>query len=92
VQVLDKRSVVGEDGLIGADVFSSFLVDIDFPNEKLRLRELPKRPEESTATPLKLHSDEDEDSDPEGRGGESSTAAPAKVCKTKTPRTARPLH
>jgi predicted aspartyl protease len=49
VEVLEKRSVVGEDGLIGADVFSSFLVEIDFPNEKLRLKELPKRPEDIAA-------------------------------------------
>ena len=35
------------DGLIGADVFSSYLVDIDFPAEKLRLSPLPKRPDET---------------------------------------------
>jgi predicted aspartyl protease len=34
------------DGLIGADVFEKFLIDIDFPNEKLKLSELPKRPGE----------------------------------------------
>jgi hypothetical protein len=43
VEVLENRSVVGEEGLIGADVFEDFLVDIDFPHEKLRLSELPKR-------------------------------------------------
>jgi len=47
VQVIETRSVLGEDGLIGADVFEHFLVDIDFPYEKLRLRELPKRPDEA---------------------------------------------
>jgi tetratricopeptide (TPR) repeat protein len=78
VEVLDKRSVVGEDGLIGADVFSSFLVDIDFPNEKLRLKELPKRPEEGAANPLKLQSDEDEDSDSETQSGGGSASASAK--------------
>jgi tetratricopeptide (TPR) repeat protein len=45
VEVMESRSVVGEDGLIGANVFQSFLVDIDFSSEKLRLRELPKRPD-----------------------------------------------
>jgi len=54
VQVLDQRSVTGEDGLIGADVFSAFLVDLDFPKETLRLRELPKRPEEITSS-IALH-------------------------------------
>jgi len=34
----------GEDGLIGADVFSEFLVEIDFPGTKLRLSQLPPRP------------------------------------------------
>ena len=47
VDVIEGRSVVGEDGLIGADVFESFLVDIDFPKELLRLSELPKRPGET---------------------------------------------
>jgi pentatricopeptide repeat protein len=49
VQVVDKRSVIGEDGFIGADVFSAFLVDLDFPKETLRLGELPKRPEEQSS-------------------------------------------
>ncbi len=48
VSVIEKRSVLGDDGLIGGDVFSAFLVDIDFPNEKLRLNPLPKRPDENT--------------------------------------------
>ena len=46
VEVLEKRSVVGDDGLIGADVFEDFLVDLDFLHRKLRLGELPKRPNE----------------------------------------------
>ena len=62
IEVLENRSVVGEEGLIGADVFDDFLVDIDFPNEKLRLSELPKRPEDS-GQPARLDSDDDEDAD-----------------------------
>jgi tetratricopeptide (TPR) repeat protein len=46
VEVMDKGSVAGEDGLIGADVFSRFLVDLDFPHAKFRLSELPPRPDE----------------------------------------------
>jgi len=60
VRVLDQRSVVNNDGLIGADVFSNFLVDLDFANEKLRLSELPRRPGESSS-PMKLHTSEDAD-------------------------------
>ena len=47
VEVIEKRSVLGDDGLIGADVFEHFLVDLDFPNRKLKLSELPKRPSET---------------------------------------------
>lgn len=46
LEVVEKSSVVGEDGLIGADVFSHFLVDLDLPNGKLRLGELPAIPDE----------------------------------------------
>jgi tetratricopeptide (TPR) repeat protein len=45
VDVIDKSSVLDDDGLIGADVFAAFLVDIDFPDRKLKLSELPRRPE-----------------------------------------------
>lgn len=35
VEVLEQRSVTGEDGLIGGDVFAAFLIDIDraFPQK-----------------------------------------------------------
>ncbi len=45
--------VTGQDGLIGSDVFSSYLIDIDIPGAKLRLSPLPKRPDE-TAAPTAL--------------------------------------
>jgi predicted aspartyl protease len=52
VEVSNKRSVLEDDGLIGADVFSHFLVTIDFLWQKLKLTELPKVPgrKEETAT------------------------------------------
>jgi predicted aspartyl protease len=46
VKVIDRGSVVDDDGLIGADIFSDFLVDINFPDARVRLSELPPRPEE----------------------------------------------
>jgi Tfp pilus assembly protein PilF len=59
VEVSDKRSIVNDDGLIGADVFSHYLVTIDFLWQKLRLQELPKRPgDKDEATTLDT---EDED-------------------------------
>ena len=44
VEVMDRNSVAEEDGLIGSDMFSSFLVNIEFPNYKLHLTPLPPMP------------------------------------------------
>ncbi len=75
VEILENRSVVGEEGLIGSDVFKDFLVDIDFPKEKLRLSALPKRPDDAAApaAPVALHSEEE---DPDSPPGSDSTPAP----------------
>jgi len=51
VKVIDKNSVNGEDGLIGTDVFAQYLLDIDFPNGKFKLSELPPRPESRPRNP-----------------------------------------
>jgi predicted aspartyl protease len=51
VRVAESRSVLGRDGLIGAEMFQDYLVDIDFPVETLHLRELPKPPS-GTAPPI----------------------------------------
>lgn len=59
VSVVDKRSVLGEDGAIGTDQFGAFLIDIDFPNEKLKLQPLPKRPDESS-TEMTLETGEED--------------------------------
>jgi tetratricopeptide (TPR) repeat protein len=79
IEVMESRSVAGEDGLIGSDVFQDFLVDIDFPNEKLRLSQLPKRPGE-TGHSLALRNNEDDNSDDsapdESDSANSKPAAP----------------
>jgi hypothetical protein len=49
VEVTEGASVTNEDGLIGADVFSHYLVDIDFPHWKLNLTTLPVLPPPSDA-------------------------------------------
>jgi Tfp pilus assembly protein PilF len=46
VQVSSGRSVMDSDGLIGANVFRHFLVDIYMPANKLKLSELPPYPDE----------------------------------------------
>ena len=48
VRVTDSNSITEEEGLIGGDLFSDYLVDIDFPNAKLKLSQLPARPGTST--------------------------------------------
>ncbi len=49
VDVVNRNSVLEDDGLIGADVFSSYLVDIDFPNTKFKLSQLPPYPDATPA-------------------------------------------
>ncbi len=49
VQVADQGPVAGNEGLIGAVVLSHFLMDLDMPNRKLHLSELPTRPNEAPA-------------------------------------------
>jgi tetratricopeptide (TPR) repeat protein len=52
-----KEAMKDQDGLIGADVFRSFLVTLDFPAHEMRLSPLPKRPDDSAQTggqPLSL--------------------------------------
>jgi tetratricopeptide (TPR) repeat protein len=74
VEVVEQRSVVGDDGLIGADVFEDFLVEIDFPNQKLKLSQLPKRPGEIEPR-VALNSEEDNSHDSDSP--ESSAEAKA---------------
>lgn len=70
VEVSDRRSIVDTDGLIGTDVFSSFLVTLDFPWHKLTLGPLPPYPG-ATATPAALKTEQDSPT-------ESSEAAPTR--------------
>ena len=47
VAVMDKGNVADSDGLIGMDVFSRFLVTLDYPMRKLLLAPLPARPDDT---------------------------------------------
>src|SRR5438270_7993215 len=75
IEVSEKRSIVEDDGLVGADVFSHFLVTIDFPNEKLLLSELPKRPDEQQPNAVTLDTGDPDDpsTGPEDREAEQSS-------------------
>lgn len=75
ISVSDKGSVADEDGLIGADVFGRYLIDIDLPGMRLRLSPLPKRPEDTVA-PTSLNSEGEEQANADqkedsGKGGTS---------------------
>jgi len=75
VEVSDRRSVNGEDGLIGADVFDSYLVDIDGPGMMLHLSPLPKRPDDAaSAATLKTDSENPDVARDTGIGGKNDTA------------------
>jgi tetratricopeptide (TPR) repeat protein len=75
IEVVESRSVAEEQGLIGADVFGSFLVDIDFANENFKLAELPKRPDDHAAG-VTLQAEDSEE--PDFSGDESqAVSAPA---------------
>jgi tetratricopeptide (TPR) repeat protein/predicted aspartyl protease len=56
VRVVDKRSVFDDDGLIGADVFQHYLVDINLPDAKFGLSELPVDPKDAGDSPASLES------------------------------------
>ena len=68
VHVINGSPVNGEEGLIGADVFGSYLIDIDLPGMELKLSPLPKRPED-TLVPKALNSEGEEQTAAEGNEG-----------------------
>ncbi len=63
VEVSDKRAILDEDGVVGTDVFSHYLVVIDFLWQKLKLEELPGRPGQKPA-PATLASSKEDGGDP----------------------------
>ncbi len=81
VTVTDRASVIDEDGLIGTDVFSSYLIDIDFPAEKLRLLPLPKRPDETVA-PTALNSEGESRSNPDESASDQKAESTGDASKT----------
>jgi len=48
VRVSDRQDIVNIDGIIGADVFSNFLVTLDYPMRKFLLSQLPPRPSDAS--------------------------------------------
>jgi predicted aspartyl protease len=76
VRVLDSRSVLGDtDGLIGMDVFSRFLVTLDYPMRKMLLGPLPPRPGEAIGAEPGLNTN-DAESDDSGTSSEAAANGP----------------
>jgi hypothetical protein len=73
-----------EDGLIGADVFSGYVVDIDIPSDKLRLTPLPKRPDD-VAAKASLASEKNAESDAEEQSESDTTAKAGAGPHTESP-------
>ena len=89
VRVMDSRSVVGTDGLIGMDVFSNFLVTLDYPMRKLTLGPLPTRPEEMTAVPSLATGDGADDGNPRSSVPAANDGASVKLAASAW--TVRPI-
>jgi predicted aspartyl protease len=78
VNVSAQRSLLEQDGFIGADVFASYLVSIDGPGLKLGLAPLPKRPDEISAKTA-LHTDEDDAEQDESTNGQEESNKQAEI-------------
>ena len=82
VRVIDQRNVVDVDGLIGMDVFSHFLITLDYPMRQLLLAPLPGRPDDSGPSKPTL----------ETRRNEDDTDSPAPTDATKTAAANKPAR
>jgi predicted aspartyl protease len=76
VEVSDRRSVVDTDGLIGMDVFSNFLITLDFPWRKMTLGSLPPYPGTAAPTPS-LNTQEGSATEDSGEAATPAKDAPA---------------
>ncbi len=88
ISVSDKLTASDQDGLIGADVFGGYLIDLDLPGERLKLSPLPKRPEDAVA-PKSLNSEGEEQANAEQKD-DSGTAQAAKEQKSSAPSSENP--
>jgi predicted aspartyl protease len=78
VQVMEKGGVLDNDGLIGMDVFSRFVVTLDYPMRKLLLAPLPPRPNDTSSVKPTL---ETQGSTNENESADNTAAAPSSTSK-----------
>jgi len=57
VEVTDRKDILSMDGLIGTDVFSSYLITLDFPMRKFLLSPLPPRPDSAGSSLATLNTE-----------------------------------
>ena len=88
VSVTEKGAIADTDGLIGADVFGAYRVDMDLPGMRLRLSPLPKRPEDAVA-PKSLNSEGEEQANAEQKE-ESATEQNSEQPKPSVPESKPP--
>jgi tetratricopeptide (TPR) repeat protein len=87
VEVVDAVTMPsGADGLIGADVFSDFLVTLDFPMRQVLLQPLPPLPGQSAAADVKLDTGHEAPND----SGEDAHAQAAPAAGTAAPAAPKP--
>jgi predicted aspartyl protease/Flp pilus assembly protein TadD len=86
VEVLDQRNVVDSDGLIGMDVFSRFLVTLDYPMRKLLLGPLPPRPDDVAPEKPTLETAASPEEETGDRPDPASSGATQKTARPRGPR------
>ncbi len=84
VEVSDRKNVNESDGLIGMDVFSRFLVTLDYPMRKLMLSPLPPRPGEGGGSKPALQTGDAADEEGAAAVAATRASAPAPDGKTAT--------
>lgn len=81
IHVVDRLQGA-DDGIIGTDVFSQFLIEMDFPASMLRLSQLPPRIGETSPHPSLKTSDEDPSTEAEAKPSTDSGGAPQSKAST----------
>jgi predicted aspartyl protease len=79
VRVVDQRNVADNDGIIGMDVFSRFLVTLDYPLHKLLLAPLPPQPDDTTPATTTLETASNTASDDSSNSAIETKASTPKV-------------
>lgn len=72
-EVTDRKDIFTMDGLIGTDVFSNYLITLDFPMRKFLLSQLPPRPADTPGATATLNTEAGEQA--AGTTGAAGTAA-----------------